>query len=224
MSDKWVIGSDGCLELLNEKGEVIAREKVKAYRRMDKKGAVTLGCIGKKALLKLGEHMVLDANGERVWCPPGTNPDCFPRTIYPYSQITCDHILAFVTEGHTLKEIGQMAGVPPYRIIMSWIRKYPKFKAQLKEARKCRAELFHDTALEIAHKTKGKQVHADRLKIDTLKWAAEVNDPENFGKRVKMSGDAENPLSLTVDTGIRREGDETPPEPASLPPPEETNG
>lgn len=41
--------------------------------------------------------------------------------------------------------------------------------------------------------------------MDTYKWAAEVNNPEQFGKRTKVVGDASNPVVFVIDTGIRRD-------------------
>lgn len=43
-----------------------------------------------------------------------------------------------------------------------------------------------------------------RLLIDTLKWLACKYYPKMFGDKVQVGGDSEQPLTIVVDTGIRR--------------------
>ena len=49
-----------------------------------------------------------------------------------------------------------------------------------------RAESFQDKAIDLAIDNIGidsKEVASVRLAVDTLKWAAEKNDPDRFGKK-----------------------------------------
>jgi hypothetical protein len=193
---------DGTLELIDpETGQVFAREK-----RNPK--ALALGK-GKNAFIHQNErmHFVMDAQGRKVWCPKGTNPDQLPRIVYPYSEITCDHVCDLISQGSTMDEIGKMEGMPPSRILWKWMQKYPEFRRDVKEARKIRAEVFHDKAIATAKGSKESRVQSDRLKVDTYKWAAEVNDRETYGKQTKLTGDPEKPIGFLLDTGIRRDPD-----------------
>lgn len=150
-------------------------------------------------------HWVLDGNGRKLLVPLGTNPDHLPRTVYPFSLVTCDHILEQITKGKTINEIGMVEGFPPAHVIRRWMIDHPEFKANVKKARTLRADYYHDKVLEIAENAREKTVQTSKLKIETLKWAAEVADRETYGKQTKLVGDPENPLGFLVATGVPSE-------------------
>lgn len=196
---KWRERGDGVLECVNERGEIIAVQKRKDS---DDPAAVKRR---QAALVRNKEthHYVMDSYGRALWVPKGTNPDDLPRLIYPFSQITCDHICRFVSEGKTLTDIGKMLGLPPTHVIAKWAREVPEFKAQLVEAKKLRAEFRADQVVAIANqKISEKRAPGERLRADVLKWAAEMDDRATFGKQTKVVGDASQPIAFTVVTGV----------------------
>jgi hypothetical protein len=207
----WRTGSDGLLECVDsDTGEVLYKQTTKDEI---KPGSLRKGGTGRGRRSKDGltHHVVLDGRGRKLVVPIGTNPDDLPRCIYPYSQITCDHILAKVSEGATLTEIGLMDGFPPASIIGKWVREHPEFKAQMKLARAARAEYYADQVIEVAKKVKEGTAKSSRVKMDAYTWAAEMNDRQTYGKQTKVVGDPDQPLSILVETGIHRD------EPASIP-------
>ena len=147
-------------------------------------------------------HFVLDGNGRKIWVPKGTNPDHLPKTVWPYSQVTADQVLAKITEGYTVTQIGKMEGFPPQHTIYKWVRQVPEFRNQMKLARSDRAEFFHDKVIESAEKADPENVQAERLRVDAYKWAASVGDPDQYGTRVKHAGDVDAPLGFIVVTGV----------------------
>jgi hypothetical protein len=149
----------------------------------------------------------LDSAGRKIRVPKGTNPDHIPRRVWPFSEVTCMHICQKIGEGCTLREIGLMEGFPPKNVIDMWSRKYPEFREELRQARASRAEYFHDEIIEVARNTDEFKNKADRLKIDTYKWVAAVNDPNTYGNQTKLTGDPNAPLSFVIETGVRRAGD-----------------
>lgn len=153
-------------------------------------------------------QVILDGAGHKLTVPRGTNPDEIPHLVWPFSKVTAAHICQKLTEGKTIKEIGLMEGFPPAYVIHGWSRKYPEFKAEIKAAREARAEYFHDEVIETAKNTKEYKNKSDRLKIESYKWAAAVNDPATFANRTKISGDADAPLTIILDTGVPRAIDE----------------
>ena len=77
----------------------------------------------------------------------------------------------------------------------------------MKGAMESRGFLFQDKAISAAEDARGdssEEVAAQRLKVDTYKWAAEVNNPEVFGKKTKIEGTTA-PTVIVIETGIRRE-------------------
>lgn len=164
-------------------------------------------------------HWVRDASGKKHYVMKGTNPDLWvnpsTRVKYPYSKVTRELILERVSAGDSVREIGKTEGFPPAATIFQWMRNYSEFRAQMKAAREIRGFAAEDEALEIARDAKEHNVQSSRLKVDTLKWVAEVNNPEIYGKKTKVIGDPNAPVSFLIDTGIRR--DSTP----ALPQPQE---
>lgn len=152
-------------------------------------------------------HYVIDGRGEKLWVPIGTNPDNLPRVVYPYSQVTVNNILEKITEGETIRSIGRMEGLPTANVIHQWLREHKDFQAQMREARKARAEHFHDMVFETAKQAKKKTIQEDRLKVEAFKWGAQVGDPDAYGNKTKVSGDPDAPIAFVIDTGIRRGGD-----------------
>lgn len=152
-------------------------------------------------------HYVKDERGETLWVPIGTNPDTLPRETYPYSQVTVNHILQLITEGDTIRSIGRMKDMPSASVIHRWLREHKDFQSQMKEARKARAEHFHDLVFETALNAKKKTIQEDRLKVEAFKWGAQVGDPDAYGNKTKVSGDPDAPIAFLIDTGIRRGSD-----------------
>ena len=88
----------------------------------------------------------------------------------------------------------------------AWKATIPVFKERLNEARKQRAESFQDKAIDLAIDNVGidsKEVASVRLAVDTLKWAAEKNDPDRFGKKEEGAGKSGgNSVKIVLNTGV----------------------
>ncbi len=204
MADEIVTENElGMVEFRDaETGEVVATQKPSKKQRKKINS-------GKPVYTKRKHELVKTENGKLV-----ADPETVPvkgkqkgRVVYPYNIDTSTAIIQSVCEGMTLREISKMKGMPPVSTIHYWASKYKEFKHDLDIARKVRGEMFADEAIDIARKTTSMKSRADKLKIDTLKWAAKVNNPEQFSDTVKHTGDANNPIQIVVDTGIKRKHD-----------------
>lgn len=129
-----------------------------------------------------------------------------PRNLTPYrtqySLLKADQICQMLIEGKTLKQICSMPDMPSSARIYHWLAMHPEFKQRYEEARKQRAEYFHDEAIHIATQPLMKdEVPGAKLAVETLKWAAEKNDPHRFGKKdtVEHTGQA---INITLQTGV----------------------
>lgn len=135
-----------------------------------------------------------------------------------YAYVICEKI----AEGMTFKQLAKLPGMPSIATIAIWRSEHEEFDKAIKTARKMRAEGYHDEIVEdlktefvdpdtgevkeIDESRLNKDaVPARKLKLDRLKYLASVNDPDTYGTRTKVSGDASAPLEIKVSTGITRE-------------------
>lgn len=201
----WRESADGVMERLNEKGEVVERAKKRPIIGKDGTIHKSARKRGRPARTDLEtHHFVLDGKGRKLWVPKGTNPDHLPGVIFPFSQVTCDHIMRHISEGLTLKSICAMEGIPPLHVVFRWLREYPEFKAQMSEAKKMRAEFRADRVMEIADQgaIAESDVPGERLRKDILQWGAEMDNRTEFGKQTKVVGDASQPIVFQINTGV----------------------
>jgi len=113
--------------------------------------------------------------------------------------------LKLVVEGKVVPEIVEIPGAPKMSQILDWM-KDKKFLTRYQEAKKLRSEVFHDKAIRIAQLSDKSTAAADKLAVDTLKWAASIGDGETYGTKTKVTNDGDG--IIIVGTGISRPGDE----------------
>lgn len=126
------------------------------------------------------------------------------RYTLEMSEAICD----LVREGLTLTKISKLPGMPSSSVIFRWKTLHPDFMQKLDAAKIDRAEAYHDRVNEVIDKLDN--VGPDRsplesLKVQGLKWLAEVGNPDKFGKKTKISGDATQPITFVLDTGIHKQ-------------------
>ena len=114
----------------------------------------------------------------------------------------------------SLVELGNSPDYPPLHVINHWLRTDKMFQAEMKLARKARAEYYHDQVAGIAknacnleYGTK-EDIASVKLAADQFKWLAERNNPERFGAKVTHEGSVDKPIVMRViNTGINRAPD-----------------
>jgi hypothetical protein len=119
------------------------------------------------------------------------------------SEAMTDLISELIAQGATLSQISLLPEMPSAIQIQRWIKTDTEFSEKIEYARKARAEFYADIAATVAAKTTSKNAKQNRLKVDTLKWRAGCDDPDRYGQRTKITGDAEKPLTFLLDTGFR---------------------
>lgn len=95
-----------------------------------------------------------------------------------------DRIIERVAEGESIKTIAEGLGIS--RSFLSWkINAIPGVKERLVEARKARADKWGEEAIEIADNVKEdpNAINKARLRIDSRKWLAGVDDPDRFAQK-----------------------------------------
>lgn len=151
---------------------------------------------------------------------PRTLPEIKPIDKTIFAPHTAEIICSRLRQGESLKYVTSLQGYPTADIVAIWRRRHSHFDEMVRQAMKDRGEWARDTALETAQEvfkmtqaegmTKDVTAAAKNL-VDVLKWSAEKDDPERFGNKTKVIGDANAPVSFVIDTGIRRsQPEETP--------------
>ena len=113
-------------------------------------------------------------------------------------------------QGLTYQKIAEeftKLGLPmTFNQLCSYIHRNKVFLEKMKSAKKSRAQVFENLAIQTAE-NEGGDVHRDRLKTETYKWVAEVNDPETYGKKTKMEM-GQGAIQIVVETGVPKSKEE----------------
>lgn len=137
---------------------------------------------------------------------PATGMGSGRYKLWPFNPTLSARICYEVQKGHTVEQIGKKKGFPPAYIIKLWTRTNRKFYEEMQQARRERAEYFHDQIIEIANGiTKKSEVAVAKTKLSAFKWAAEKGNPEQYGQKQIHEGNPDKPITILIDTGIRRD-------------------
>ncbi|MEK2643885.1 terminase small subunit-like protein [Bdellovibrio sp. BCCA] len=133
-------------------------------------------------------HQVRSPNGDLVWVQKGINPDNIfgdkRRSDWPFSQIIADLICQKIMEGESLSAICKQEGFPSYSVVCRWRNEQPRFKDDLEQAYKDRAEYYLEKVLEIAGAIEpNESARKARIKLDAYKWCAGIAAPEEKPSR-----------------------------------------
>ncbi len=130
-----------------------------------------------------------------------------PKKKKKYNLDDAAKVCALLRSGFPIASLGEEQGLPDIETIYYWKRHHPDFDVAIKEARQYAAEAFANKAINIANNLDGAskdEVQVAKLQIDTYKWVAEKMNPDLYGNKTKIAGDNEQPLTIIVDTGIKR--------------------
>lgn len=158
-------------------------------------------------------------SGKLVWTEKGLAPKVRNQShkVWRFSKVWTDLITQAIADGHALHNMGkpkvngkrnETAHFPPASVIYRWRSEHPEFDEEVKRAIKIRADFFAGKVLETAENAKEYNAKGSRVKVDAYKWLAATSDPDTYGNKTKISGDADQPVTFLIDTGIRR-GDAT---------------
>lgn len=133
-----------------------------------------------------------------VFLEKGLNLD-YTRHIRqpPFSKMLGDLICEQIVEGKSRVLAAQTFNVK-YSTLRFWERENEDFKLALQQAEKDRADYYFEESMELARRTSD---------LKGLQWGAEKSNPEKYGNKTKISGDANAPIQFVIDTGIRRTSD-----------------
>lgn len=155
-----------------------------------------------------GELQVIDmTTGEVISSQSNLLPESTFAFSYELAMLVCQK----VAEGATLAQLDKDPDIPPLHIIQHWRRAQPMFDAELRLARKQRADVYHDRVAEIAENAANmgygsrEELAGAKLAADQYRWLAEKGNPDAYGNKVTHEGSEEKPITMRViNTGINR--------------------
>lgn len=102
-----------------------------------------------------------------------------------------------MAKGMRLSEVAVKYKVDP-GTIRRWIAKDPDWFQEYRFARALMGQALAEEALAIAARSTNQTVTADRLKIDTLQWAASRMNPVEFGDKQYIQQDSKQVVEIKV--------------------------
>lgn len=152
--------------------------------------------------------MATSKTGKRIGRPPGD-------TLYPNKEQLKDEIVAWISQGKTLREFCRQDHTPSFKTIYDWLAEDAAFDSRFMRARDIGHDAIAEECLRIADNTllgerrkeseNGLEItHEDmlghrKLQIETrLKLLAKWN-PKKYGDKTILAGDAEAPVAVSVD-------------------------
>jgi hypothetical protein len=123
-----------------------------------------------------------------------------------YSPEMAEKFCAEIIEGHSLRTICRMEGMPSKPTIMRWLRKHQEFKEIYDRACIERAEAYAEEIIEIADdgsndwmesndpdnpgwRFNGEHVQRSKLRLEARKWICAKMKPKKYGEKVEISGE-----------------------------------
>ncbi len=105
-------------------------------------------------------------------------------TLSKYNKEIGDVILDLYSNGKTLNDIEEIAGLPSRRTIVNWRIKHPEFGALYDEALLSYSECIIEEALGIADTEKDSKKAQNRINIRT--WIASKYNRARFGDKLSI--------------------------------------
>jgi hypothetical protein len=197
---KAVVHKDGSMDFLSSDGSVEATAKPKEVgsdgRRLTHERPQSDYDFRWKTI-KNGDHMLLpaDVNGKDV------EPT---YSLYKNRRDLCLEIAMEVASGKTFAELDKLKQFPSTRTVFYWYARDSEFKNLIDEARRVRAEFYHDQLVEVAERVEEDNARSSKVKADIFKHLMGVNDKERFGQAPKQDA-GPTTVNIVFQTGISRD-------------------
>jgi hypothetical protein len=150
-----------------------------------------------------------------------------------YNDSLASTILRLMTTGMSLKRICDQPGMPCADSVYYWQAIHPDFSVRYARAMLDRAQFWAEEILDISddgsndwveQQRNGRTVmvadhehiQRSRLRVDTRKFLMAKLDPKRWGDKIQVSGDADNPLQVSVRDLAKEQHALSPPELAAL--------
>ncbi len=117
-----------------------------------------------------------------------------------YTPEIAAEICNLISQGKSIRSIGEMEDMPTAAGIFKWLNNFPDFVDQYTRARMTRAHVRFERVDEVLQDLRAGTIDSNmaRVEIDTIKWQCGKEAPKKYGDRLEIAGDKENPLEINV--------------------------
>ncbi len=120
-----------------------------------------------------------------------------------YNEAIAVEICSRISEGQSLRTIGESEEMPSAATIFKWLARYPDFVEQYARARDTRAHARFENIDQVAQDLRDGKIDPNtaRVLIDTIKWQCGKECAKRYGDRTALehSGPGGAPLTVTVE-------------------------
>jgi hypothetical protein len=100
--------------------------------------------------------------------------------VWRYCEETANLIFERLCEGESLTTICKDAEMPAISTVYHWRKRFPEFNAMLRLAREIQAELFCDTAMQMAREATPETAYLTHVRLTHLRWSAGTMAPHAY--------------------------------------------
>ena len=117
-----------------------------------------------------------------------------------YTEELADEICDKLTDGLSLRQICDQAGMPDRRTVIRWQASNEGFATKCARAREEQADFMDDLILDVANRCTPETAQADRVKISAYQWRASKLKPKKYGEKVQteLTGPDGGPVQITT--------------------------
>lgn len=125
-----------------------------------------------------------------------------------WKELICNHIASSKTG--TLSSLYALAGTPSCGVVARWRADNPDFNTAITMAKRSRAERAYEQIIEDTAKDEilsKDEVPGAKLRFEKLKYQAKMDYPQEYNEK-NEGGGGDGGVTIIIDTGIRRAGDD----------------
>jgi len=112
---------------------------------------------------------------------------------------TMEQVLERMAEGQTVADAVASLGLKVSAgAVRQWFRREPEWTERYEQAKRLLAQAMAEEAIRVARDSTNHSSAADRLLIDTLKWAASKANPAEYGERQTVEHQGAQTLQVKI--------------------------
>ncbi len=111
---------------------------------------------------------------------------------------TDEAIIDGLIEGMSLRKMCLANDMPNRSTVLRWLDDDEAFAAKYARAREMQGDYMDDLIQDTADETTNENAQASRVKIAAYQWRAEKLKPKRYAPHLKLSGDPDAPLNLSL--------------------------
>lgn len=113
-------------------------------------------------------------------------------------EAVLERVFGLMCGGRTVEEASREVGVKAATVRQWVVRSEPEVRARYWEARKMLGSALAEEALAVARNTSNATAVADKLLVDTLRWAAGKANPVEYGEKQVVEHQGTQKLEIVV--------------------------